>query len=82
LSWNEAARFINWLNTSSGSAPAYKFAVQPGEAGYSANANIELWTVGDPGHNPNNLYRNGLARYFLLRIISLAGQHSRPILGR
>lgn len=65
VEWNEAARFVNWLNTSSGSAPAYKFAVQPGEAGYLANANIELWTIGDPGYNPDNLYRNNLARYFL-----------------
>ena len=31
VSWNEAARFVNWLNTSSGSTPAYKFALQPGE---------------------------------------------------
>ena len=34
MSWNEAARFVNWLNTSSGSTPAYKFAIQPGEVGY------------------------------------------------
>ena len=65
VSWNEAARFINWLNTTSGSTVAYKFAVQPGQGGYSANANIELWTIGDAGYNPNNLYRNSLARYFL-----------------
>ena len=65
VSWNEAARFVNWLNTSSGSTPAYKFAIQPGEVGYNANANIELWTISDAGYNPNNLYRNSLARYFL-----------------
>ena len=65
MSWNEAARFVNWLNTSTGSTPAYKFAIQPGEVGYSANANIELWTISDAGYNPNNLYRNSLARYFL-----------------
>ena len=45
VSWNEAARFVNWLNTSSGSTPAYKFAIQPGEVGYNANANIR--TVDD-----------------------------------
>ena len=45
VSWNEAARFVNWLNTSTGSTPAYKFALQPGEAGYNANANIQLWTI-------------------------------------
>ena len=65
VSWNEAARFVNWLNTSTGSPPAYKFAIQPGEGGYSANANIQLWTPSDAGYNPNNLYRNSLARYFL-----------------
>ena len=65
VSWNEAARFVNWLNTSTGSTPAYKFAIQPGEVGYNANANIELWTISDAGYNPNNLYRNSLARYFL-----------------
>ena len=65
VSWNEAARFVNWLNTSTGSTPAYKFALQPGEVGYNANANIELWTISDAGYNPNNLYRNSLARYFL-----------------
>ena len=25
VSWNEAARFVNWLNTNSGSVAAYKF---------------------------------------------------------
>jgi sulfatase modifying factor 1 len=65
VSWNEAARFVNWLNTRTGSVPAYKFAVQPGQVGYSANANIEPWTPSDAGYNPNNLYRNSLARYFL-----------------
>jgi hypothetical protein len=65
VSWNEAARFVNWLNTSTGSPPAYKFAIQPGEVGYIANASIELWTISDAGYNPNNLYRNRLARYVL-----------------
>jgi hypothetical protein len=65
VSWNEAARFVNWLNTSTGNPPAYKFAVQPGGVGYSPTANIELWTIGDAGYDSNNLYRNSLARYFL-----------------
>jgi hypothetical protein len=65
ISWNEAARFVNWLNTSTGGPPAYKFALQPGEVGYNVNANIELWTNSDAGYNPRNLYRNSLARYFL-----------------
>jgi Sulfatase-modifying factor enzyme 1 len=65
VGWNEAARFVNWLNTSSGAPPAYKFAVQPGNDGYNANDNIELWAPTDPGYDPSNLYRNSLARYFL-----------------
>jgi formylglycine-generating enzyme len=65
VSWNEAARFVNWLNTSTGSPPAYKFAVQAGQGGYDANSNIELWDSGDTGFNAANPYRNSLARYFL-----------------
>lgn len=56
VSWYEAAKFVNWLDTSSGSAPAYKF---------DASGNFQLWTPSDPGYNPNNLYRNSLAKYFL-----------------
>jgi hypothetical protein len=65
VSWNEAARFVNWLNTSTGSTPAYKFAIQPGEPGYNTFQDILLWDPGDPGYDPNNLYRNSKARYFL-----------------
>jgi sulfatase modifying factor 1 len=66
VSWNEAARFVNWLNTSQGHSPAYKFAVQPGGVGYSANANIQLWTVSDgAAYNAANPYRNANAVYFL-----------------
>jgi sulfatase modifying factor 1 len=65
VSWNEAARFVNWLDTSTGSPPAYKFAIQPGEGGYNANDDIQLWTLGDAGYNSNNPYRNSLAQYFL-----------------
>jgi hypothetical protein len=65
IMWNEAARFVNWLNTSTGSSPAYKFALQPGDVGYSATDDIQLWTPSDAGYNPNNLYRNTLAHYFL-----------------
>jgi sulfatase modifying factor 1 len=55
VSWNEAARFVNWLNTSTGSSPAYKFAIQPGEVGYDANTSIQLWLPSDAGYNRNNL---------------------------
>jgi len=56
ISWYEAARFVNWLNTDSGSTPAYKF---------DGGGNFQLWQSGDAGYNPDNLYRNSQARYFL-----------------
>ncbi|MCG8448092.1 MAG: SUMF1/EgtB/PvdO family nonheme iron enzyme, partial [Pirellulales bacterium] len=56
VSWLEAAQFVNWLNTSSGSTPAYKF---------DDNGLFQLWEADDAGYNPNNLYRNTLATYFL-----------------
>ena len=56
VTWYEAARFVNWLNTSTGSVPAYKF---------DANGNFQLWNEMDAGYNPANLYRNWLAKYFL-----------------
>lgn len=65
VSWNRAARFVNWLNTSSGRPLAYKFAFQPEQSGYDSNDNIQLWTPGDPGYSANNLYRNSAAKYFL-----------------
>ena len=65
VSWNEAARFVNWLNVSSGYSPAYNFAVQPGGGGYSVDANLVLWTVSDAGYDAGNLYRNANAHYFL-----------------
>jgi formylglycine-generating enzyme required for sulfatase activity len=65
VSWNEAARFINWLNTTQGFAPAYKFTTQPGTPGYSANEDIQVWQPGDAGYHANYLFRNQLARYFL-----------------
>jgi hypothetical protein len=56
VTWFEAAKFVNWLNTSTGYTPAYKF---------DGNGDFQLWTPGDAGYNPNNLYRNRLARYVL-----------------
>jgi len=56
ITWYEAARFVNWLNTSTGSAPAYKFNVL---------GNFQLWQPDDPGYDSTNLYRNRNARYFL-----------------
>jgi formylglycine-generating enzyme required for sulfatase activity len=65
VSWNEAARFVNWLNVSQGFSPAYKFATQPGDLNYLSNQNISLWTAGDAGFNAANPFRNSEARYFL-----------------
>jgi formylglycine-generating enzyme len=56
VSWLEAAQFVNWLNTSTGHMPAYKFDVE---------GNFQLWTSSDAGYNPVNRYHNSLARYFL-----------------
>jgi formylglycine-generating enzyme required for sulfatase activity len=65
VSWNEAARFVNWLNTSQGYSAAYKFATQPGQAGYNPNENIQLWLPDDLGYNASNQFRNSKAHYFL-----------------
>ena len=59
VSWNEAARFVNWLNTSTGNQAAYKFTTN------GVNDNIALWTSGDAGYDVNNKYRNSLAKYVL-----------------
>ena len=58
VSWFEAAHFVNWLNTSTGSTPAYKF-------GDGGERDFQLWQPADAGYNPNNLYRNSQATYFL-----------------
>ena len=65
FSWNEAARFVNWLNTFNGFMEAYKFTTQPGDVGYSSNADISLWQPGDAGYDASNPYRNSLAKYVL-----------------
>lgn len=59
VSWNEAARFVNWLNTSNGYSVAYNFTT----GGF--NDNIALWTSLDAGYDPANPFRNANAHYFL-----------------
>ena len=59
VSWNEAARFVNWLNTSTGNQAAYKFTTG------GVNDNIALWNSGDAGYDASNRYRNSLAKYVL-----------------
>ena len=59
ISWNEAARFVNWLNTSTGNQAAYKFATS------GVNDDSASWTSGEAGYDVNNPYRNRLAMYVL-----------------
>ena len=56
INWYEAAKFVNWLNTSSGGTAAYKF---------DGSGNFQLWSAGEAGYDANNLFRNSLARYWL-----------------
>jgi hypothetical protein len=60
VSWNEAARFVNWLNTSTGRFSAYKFTSG------RVNENIELWTASDAlDYDPSNPYRSKRTTYVL-----------------
>lgn len=56
ISWFDAAKFVNYLNTSSGSSAAYKF---------NNLGLFELWQPSDPGYDANNRFRNTRAKYFL-----------------
>lgn len=57
ISWNEAARFVNWLNTSKGYQAAYNLTTS------GPNDNILLWGAGQ--YSGSNRYRNKDAVYFL-----------------
>jgi hypothetical protein len=60
VSWNEAARFVNWLNTSTGGFAAYKFTTG------GVNDNIALWTAADTlDYDATNPYRSKRATYVL-----------------
>jgi len=59
ISWFEAARFVNWLNTSTDHTPAYNF---------DSNGVFQLWQPSDMGYNPSNRYRNSRAVYVLSTI--------------
>jgi hypothetical protein len=56
ISWYEAARFVNWLNTSTGNTAAYKF---------DQSGNFQIWSASDAGYDEMNPFRNSLARYYL-----------------
>jgi hypothetical protein len=60
VSWNEAARFTNWLNTSSGGFAAYKFTTS------GVNDNIALWTPADTlDYDALNPFRSLRTNYVL-----------------
>lgn len=56
VSWFEAAKFVNWLNTSTGHTPAYKT---------NAGVPFQPWLPTDAGYDASNIIRNKLAKYFL-----------------
>jgi len=55
ISWYEAAKFVNYLNTSTGGTAAYKFV----------DETFTMWSAGDSGYNANNIFRNSLAKYVI-----------------
>ena len=60
VSWNEAARFVNWLNTSTGGFAAYNFTTD------GVNDNIAVWTATDTlDYEATNPYRSKRATYVL-----------------
>ena len=60
ITWNEAARFVNWLNTSTGGVVAYNYA-----DGNIATA-LTPWTSADTlDYDPSNPYRSIRAKYVL-----------------
>lgn len=60
VSWNEAARFTNWLNSSTGGFAAYKFTTN------SVNDNITPWKAANTlDFDASNPYRSLRTNYLL-----------------
>jgi formylglycine-generating enzyme len=60
VTWNEAARFVNWLNTEKGFAPAYKYADS------TITSNLTPWTAADTlDYDESNPYRSKRSNFFL-----------------
>ena len=60
ISWNEAARYVNWLNIVEGAQPAYNFTTG------GVNDDITLWDAADAWRAGGlNLFRHRDAKYFL-----------------
>ena len=55
VSWYEAAKYVNWLNTSTGGTAAYKFV----------GGAFQLWSPADGGYNESNKFRNSNAKFWL-----------------
>ncbi len=54
--WYEAAKFVNYLNTSTNNPVAYNF---------NGSGDYVVWESGDTGYDSTNPYRNSNAHYFL-----------------
>jgi formylglycine-generating enzyme required for sulfatase activity len=60
ISWNEAARYVNWLNIEEGFQPAYNFTTS------GVNDNITLWSSAEAWQTDGeNRFRHKDAKYFL-----------------
>ena len=60
VTWNEAARFVNWLNTQKGFAPAYKYSDS------TITSNLTPWTAADTlDYDALNPYRSKRSNFFL-----------------
>ena len=59
ITWNEAARFVNWLNTSKGHSAAYKFTDS------TVSSTAVAWSSTDDGYDANNPHRNSKAVYVI-----------------
>jgi len=65
VSPNAIARLVNWLNTSSGYPPAYRFDTQPGDENYDVDEPLLNWSESSAGYDPANPIRNRLARFVI-----------------
>jgi formylglycine-generating enzyme required for sulfatase activity len=60
VTWNEAARFVNWLNTQKGFAPAYKYSDS------TITSNLTPWTAADTlDYDALNPYRSKRSNFLL-----------------
>ena len=66
ISWNEAARYVNWLNTREGYQEAYNFSSPAREEVGGISDDIQLWSVDQSWQlGGENRFRHKDARYFL-----------------